>query len=173
MKPGGAIHSLAEFYAHALALENEASARYQELGDQMAVHHNRATAELFFWLSRIEGEHADQIAARARGTQLPVIQPWDYQWVGLESPESAAYDSASYLMTPYQALEIALENEKRAAEFFETVAKASRDPSVRELAEEMAAEERKHVEYVRRAMAGQAPPEPDWDADLNPPQEPE
>jgi rubrerythrin len=168
---GAAIDTLGEFLAHALAIEREAVARYEELADQMTAHNNRTAADLFLWLSRIEGEHAQQVARRISGVALPAIQPWDYKWIGLESPESAAHEDAHYLMTPYHALEIALENERRAAQFFERVAQTTRDDAVRKLAEEMAAEERQHVGYVQGAMAKQAHPEQGWDEDLDPGQE--
>jgi rubrerythrin len=170
---GAPIHSVPEFLAHALAIEEEAAARYRELGDQMAVHNNLAAAELFFWLSRIEADHAKQMASRAEGITLPAIDPWDHKWGGFESPESAAHEDVHYLMTPFQALEIAQANERRAAQFFERVAQTTQDDAVRRLAQEMAADERQHVTYVERAMAKHARPAEDWDADLNPAQEPE
>jgi rubrerythrin len=173
MSQGAPIHSLAEFLAHALAIEQEAAARYRELGDQMAVHNNPAAAELFYWLARIEADHAKQVTGRTEGVALPVIDPWDYIWTGFESPESAAHEDAHYLMTPFQALEIAHANEQRAAQFFERVAQTTRDEAVRRLAQEMAADERQHVAYVERAMANHARPAEDWDEDLNPAQEPE
>jgi rubrerythrin len=170
---GAGIHSLPEFLAHALAIEQEAAARYQELGDQMVAHNNSAVAELFFWLSRIEADHAEQVARKAQGVGLPAIQPWDYKWIGFESPESAAHEDAHYLMAPFQALEIALANEQRAAQFFERVAGTTRDESVRNLAQEMAADERQHVVYVERAMAKHARPDADWAEDLDPAHEPD
>jgi rubrerythrin len=172
MSHGTPIHALPEFLAHALAIEQEAAARYRELGDQMAVHNNLAVAELFFWLARIEADHAMQVASRAERITLPVIAPWDYKWVGFESPESAAREDAHYLMTPFQALEIAHANEQRAARFFEGVTQTTRDDAVRKLAQEMAAEERQHATYVERAMAKHARPDERWDEDLDPAQEP-
>lgn len=173
MSPGAEIHSLSEFLAHALAIEQEAAARYQELGDQMTAHNNPAAAELFLWLSGIEAEHAEQVARQAQGVGLPTIQPWDYKWIGFESPESAAHEDAHYLMTPFHALEIALANEQRAAQFFEHVASTTRDESVRKLAQEMAADERQHVVYVEHAMAKHARPGTDWAEDLDPAHEPD
>ena len=173
MSQGASIDSLPEFLAHALAIEQEAAGRYQELGDQMTAHNNTAAAELFFWLAQIEAQHAQQVARRSEGIALPAIEPWDYQWVGFESPESAAYEGAHYLMTAFHALEIARANEQRAAQFFERVAQTTRDEAVRKVALEMAADERQHMAYVERAMAKHARPSEDWDEDLNPPQEPE
>jgi rubrerythrin len=164
------IHSLPEFYAHALAIEEEAAARYRELGDQMTEHHNPGAAELFFRLAGLERKHAAEIGRRAQGVSLPQIAPWGYQWQGAESPETAPHESAHYLMTPWHALELALANEKRAVEFFESVARTSRDEAVARLAQEFAAEERMHVTYVEQALASQADPTAGWDEDLDDPQ---
>jgi rubrerythrin len=164
------IQSLPEFYAHALAIEEEAAARYQELGDQMAEHHNAAAAELFFWLAGLERKHAAEIGRRARSVSLPQIAPWDYKWQYAESPETAPHESAHYLMTPWHALELALASEKRAVEFFESVARTTRDEAVAQLAREFAAEERIHVTYVEQALAEQADPTAGWDEDLDDPQ---
>jgi len=164
------IHSLPEFYAHALAIEEEAAARYQELGDQMTEHHNQAAAELFFWLAGLERQHAVDIGKRAQGVALAQIAPWDYKWQSAESPETASPESAHYLMTPWHALELALANEKRAVEFFETVARTTPDDAVARLAREFAAEERIHVSYVEQALAKEADPTAGWDEDLDDPQ---
>jgi len=164
------IQTLPEFYAHSLAIEQEAAARYRELRDQMSVHHNEEAAKLFDWLAGIEDKHAQEIARRARDVALPEIAPWDYEWQGMESPESAPHDSAHYLMTPVQALEVALENERRAAEFYDRVARTSEDQAVRKLAEEFAAEERQHIGYVEDALAKQDDPTIGWDEDLDDPQ---
>lgn len=164
------IGSLPEFYAYALAIEEEAAARYQELGDQMTEHHNRAAAQLFFWLAGLERQHAAEIARRAQGLPLPEIAPWDYRWQSAEAPETTPHEAAHYLMTPWHALELALANEKRAVEFFDNVARTTRDEAVARLAREFAAEERIHVAYVERALAEQADPTAGWDEDLDDPQ---
>ena len=164
------IESLPEFYAHALAIEQEAAARYRELADQMTVHHNEEVAKLFQWLAGVEDKHAEEIAAHAQSIALPQIAPWDYEWQGMESPESAPHEAAHYLMTPVHALEVALENERRAAEFFERIARTASDEAVRKLAEEFAADERQHVTYVEQALAKQNDPTIGWDEDLDDPQ---
>lgn len=166
----GGIASLAEFYAHALAIEAEAAERYGELAHAMAEHHNDRVADLFHRLARMEADHAREIRVRSASLPLPRIPPWEYRWEGVESPEAASYEEAHYLMTPYHALQLALRNEQRAVEFFEKVARSSPDAQVRALAAEFAAEERQHVGYVERALGQEARPTLGWDEDLDPPQ---
>ena len=62
------------------------------------------------------------------------------------------------LMTPRQALAIALHAEQRAQAFFEYVYWTSLDPALRALAREMAAEEREHVAFVASLL--ERTPEP-------------
>lgn len=56
-------------------------------------------------------------------------------------------------MTPQQALTLALDNEKRAYEFFADVVDDSTDETVREMAAEFAAEEEEHVAWVEEWLA--------------------
>ena len=57
MSESAGIRSVADFYAHALAIEREAAERYQQLADQMLTHHNRPSAEFFDRLARMETDH--------------------------------------------------------------------------------------------------------------------
>jgi len=56
------------------------------------------------------------------------------------------------VMTPRQALGIALAAEKRAQAFFERVFTTADDPALRTLAREMAAEEQEHVVLIERLL---------------------
>ncbi len=55
-------------------------------------------------------------------------------------------------MTPHGALAVALEAEKRAQTFFESVLMTAEDPALRGLAREMAAEESAHVMLIERLL---------------------
>jgi rubrerythrin len=167
------IATVPEFLAHALAIELEATARYRDLADQMEVHRNAPAAELFAKLARLESQHAQQLRARTSGVVLPSIAPWDYRWPMTESPESAPFSSAHFLMTPYHALALALEAEERARAFFADIAAHTPSPEVRAMAEELEREEVEHVAAVRRLLAHEPPPPDDWAESLDPPNEPE
>jgi rubrerythrin len=56
-------------------------------------------------------------------------------------------------MTPCQALELALDNEKRAYEFYNDVVDDSTDERVRELASDFAVEEEQHIAWVEEWLA--------------------
>jgi rubrerythrin len=166
-----AFTSLRDFYAHALAIEQEAAHRYQELAQQMELHNNPAVAETFQRLARMEGDHAERIAKAAPDVDTSTIPAWEYRWQGLESPESASYYRARYLMTPFHALEIALENEQRAAAFFETVARSTPNHEIKALAQQFAADERTHIAHVEAALKRAERPSLGFDHDLDDPRE--
>jgi rubrerythrin len=157
-----------EFMARACALEAEAAARYADLAHLMRAHHNADVAALFDKLARIEGLHRDQILARMGWTAAP--DPDAFRWETPEGPETTDYGDLHYLMTPWHALKLAEHNERRAAEFFEGLAKSEALPAdLRAAAVETAGEEREHVRLIQEWLARVPEPEPGWDEDPDPP----
>ena len=169
-KPSAAaVRNMNELMAYAYALEIEAAERYAEFADAMETHNNRAVAELFRKLARIEHKHAEQILEEMRWTAPPSSPIGGYQWQGLEGPETADFATLHYLMQPYHALEIALLNEKRAFEFFSGLVRRATTDKVKRAAKEMAGEEAEHVRLIEDWMKKVPRPEPQWDVDLDPP----
>ena len=169
-KPGVAptFESVAEFFAQALAIEIEASERYDELADQMEVHNNHHIAEIFRKMARIEGLHRDEIKRRA-GDALVGGRPASFSWLAPEGPEAINLHDVHYKMTPRQALMLARHNEERATEYFEAIAREATDPEIKAFALTMAEDERHHVELVDKWLEKYDPDDPDWDEDLDPP----
>jgi len=162
------IANASEFMVHAYAMEAEAAERYAEFADSMEVHNNLEVAELFRKLSRIEQRHADQILEQMGWKQSPVSSA-DYRWEGIEGPETADPTELHYLMQPYHALQIALINEKRARDFFAHLAKATTNAGVRKGALEMREEEAEHVRLIEGWLQRTPKPDPNWEADQDPP----
>ena len=158
-----------ELLAHALIIELEAVQSYQELADQMRECGNDDVAELFEKMSVLEDEHATKIRETARDVEIPELAPWEFRWSDLEPPENIDIAGVHYLMTPYQALSLALDNELRAMAFFNTIAEDSSDDEVRSLAQEFANDERQHVAWMKEWLAKYPPPDDDWDYDPDPP----
>jgi rubrerythrin len=156
------IESTTELYAHALAIEREAAARYTEFARFMEDHDNLPVAALFSRLAQIESEQAEAIAARARGQTLPMPEASEHAWVDAGAPETVAHEFIFRLMTPHDALRIALEAEHRARDWFEQIFAASSDPDVKMLAASMLQEENRHIAWVERALAADPDPNPDW-----------
>lgn len=136
------IRTTAELYAHALAMEEEAAHRYVDFALRANAEGHAGLADLFWTLGRAEGEHYAALLRRADQEKLflPAVPERRHRWIDAE-PEGAARDFVLRLMTPRQALAIALEAERRSRDFFNAAAHSAQDPQVRTLARDMAAEE--------------------------------
>lgn len=164
-----ASFTLDELLAHALVIELEAVQSYLDLAAQMHECGNDAVAELFAKMAEYEQEHADKIRKQAGDIKLPEFAPWEYRWPGFEPPENIDAAGIHYLMTPHQALKLALDNEMSALTFFEGIANSNSEMRVRSLAEEFAEDERQHVAWMEDWLSEYPPPDPDWDYDPDPP----
>lgn len=158
------IESASELYTHAIAIEREAAKRYSELAERMADLGNEAVAELFGRLAGFEAEHLETLIRRTQGVTLPEPATYGYQWLDAAAPETAARELVFRLLTPRQALAIALAAEQRAQAFFEGVFMTADDPALRGLAQEMAMEEQEHVAMVERLLERTPESSVDWDA---------
>lgn len=156
------IACVAELYAHAIAIEGEAAARYAEFAERMDDLGNEAAADIFATLARLETEHLDQLLKRTAGMKLPKFGAQEYRWLDAGAPETAARELVFRLMTPRHALEIALAGEKRAAAFFESALMTAGDAVLRSLAAEMAADEADHIEMLERLLESTPSPVVDW-----------
>ena len=151
-----------EFYAHALAIEREAAERYTEFAGWFADHGEDVLAGLCHNLARFEREHYHQLVRGCEGLAIPAIDDVAYRWLDGISPESGARELFYRAAQPKHLLEIALEGEIRARDFFVWTARTSRSKGVRELAAIMAAEEAEHIAWVTHAIEYQ-PRQPDWE----------
>lgn len=156
------FQSVAELYAHAIAVESEAAARYAELGQYMEDLGNDLVGDLFLRFARLGNAHEAELRRRAAGMQLPQLAPGEYAWIDVAAPQTAAHEFVLHLLTPHGALEIALAAERSAEAFFEAVESQSRDPAVVALAAEMADEEREHVSRVEGLIARTPETGIDW-----------
>lgn len=145
--------SVAELLLHALVIELEAVQRYQQLSEMMEQTGNHKVAKIFAKMSAIEAAHAATIDEHIKGRKLPMLTPNQYLWPGIEPPENTDSGRLFHLMTPCQAMSLALDNEKRAYEFFANVVDDSTDEQVREIAADFAVEEEQHIAWVEEWLA--------------------
>jgi rubrerythrin len=101
------MKTVAHLYAHAIAIEREAAARYSEFAERMADLGNEAAAEVSATLARLEAEHLDELVKRTAGMGLPELAAHEYAWLDAGAPETAARELVFRLLTPRQALEMA------------------------------------------------------------------
>jgi rubrerythrin len=161
--------SLTDLYAIAWQIEADAAERYVLLADQMEMHNNPALAAIFRDLARAEGLHGDEICRMAGGLDLPAHARRVAQWNSGESPETADLAGAHYLMTPHDAIRMALASEERALDFFKGFLAEARDPEVVQLAKELVAEETEHVALCHRLLSRYPPPAAGAVEDPDPP----
>ena len=134
----------------AILIEEEAMERYEEFADQMELHHTPEAAEFFRAMVGYETKHRDELRLRrqslfpAENSQMDPSMLWD-----VEAPE---YDMARAFMSARQAMEVALECEIKAHDYFEKALATVSDREVRLLFEELREEEVEHQRLVRKQM---------------------
>jgi len=146
------IETAGELLAHAYQMELEAQERYVYLAEQMEMHNNVDLAKLFRELARVEGIHASDILEQMKGMEVSQIRPLDYKWSGSESPEMIDMGDMHYMMTPHQALMLALKAEQNAFDFFDHLVKSTDNQEIKQFAAEFAEEEQEHVELVLKEL---------------------
>lgn len=150
--PPEAVHSLAELFAIAYALEEEASTRYRELAARMREHDALDTAAIFEHLAEEERSHRDQVTGWSVQRTGMAPKAADVRWDIPDTfdDEAAGELAGSWLATPYRALSMAVRNEERTFAFWTYVAAQADDAAIRQAAETMAREELEHVSLLRR-----------------------
>ena len=153
LKSTDAINTLPVLLAHALAMETEAAERYGELADQMETHRKTAVAAIFRRLEKAEKEHLGDLTAMCSKVDLPHIAPWDYKWRHSESPEVIDFTKVHYQLSVREAILLAFEHERKAAEFYAGIAQTATDADVQKLARQFAEEEQEHIGWLEAWLA--------------------
>jgi rubrerythrin len=166
---GPKISNLADLFAAAYQSEADAVDRYVMLATQMEVHNNMDLVCAFRDLASAEAIHRDEIQRLAGDIDVVTHARTVAKWNKGESPEQADLGAAHYLMTPWHALQLALDGEKRALAFFASVAETANDPAVKKMAAEFVEEEAEHVNLVNRLLLKHPKPRESWSDDPDPP----
>lgn len=165
------LDSVSDMLAFVLAVENEASERYAEMAEAMDAHNNTKVAEIFREMADIEELHAEGVQRQITQLNLESVPKTEYQWTSPEGPETGDFSDLHYLMTPREALLLALHNEKRAAAYFADIAEKVSNDEVKKMAREMATEEQEHVQWVEKWLLDYPEDENEWVEDNDPPVE--
>ena len=165
------LESVSEMLAFVLAVETEASERYAEMAESMDAHNNTKVAEIFREMADIEELHAEGVQRQVAELNLEYLPKADYKWSAPEGPETGDFSDLHYLMTPREALLLALHNEKRAAVYFADIAEKVTNDDVKKMAQEMAEEEREHVQWVEKWLLDYPEDENESIEDVDPPVE--
>ena len=165
----GAINTLPELLAHALAMETEAAERYGELADQMESHRKAGVAAIFRRLEKAEKEHLGDLTEMCSKVELPHIAPWDFKWNHSESPEAIDFTKVHYQLSVREAILLAFEHERKAAEFYAGIALTTTDTEVQKLARQFAEEEQQHIGWLEAWLAECGPGDAQATEDPDPP----
>lgn len=155
------INTVPRFYAHAIAIEHEAAERYREFADHMK-DRSRDAAVLFEQLARDGFDHARELTNRIHGARLPRLRPGAHTWLDKGTPLMAAHEWVFRLLSPRDALKVAMHAEQRAKRFFDHVAQTTRDEGVKALAGVFLKEEGEHIARMKRAFQKLPNPVIDW-----------
>ncbi|MCC6408724.1 MAG: ferritin family protein [Planctomycetes bacterium] len=138
----------------AVTIEEEARDRYLELADALSIAHTPEASEFFRKMARMEEKHRVALLTKRRASfgdrpsTVGRLQIFD-----VEAPD---YDTVRAFMTVRQALDVALQSERKAHAFFKAALAETSDPEARFLFAELVAEESDHEAYVQAEIARQA-----------------
>ena len=162
-------HLLAQVYA----MKCESEDRLQDLIDSLKQHNNSAAADIFSRTIKLIQDSIKNIEYRAQGMQLPEIPPWESQWYCEEQPDCQCIENAHYLMTPLQALELAIFNEKRLQEFFKEQIDNEFNEEISLIAKEFLIQENKLTVQMRSWKEQLKNSQTEQNEDFDPPNVPE
>jgi rubrerythrin len=135
----------------AISIEEEAKERYDDFAEQMDAHRTPDTAKFFRFMAANEVKHAEKLAAQRQ--DLFGNEPSTADTSLLYDIEAPEFDAARAFMSVRAALDVAMESEIKAYEFYdEALAKIS-DAEVRELFLELRDEEAQHQEMIKEIVA--------------------
>ena len=115
------MDTVEEFLAHSIKLEQEAALRFGQLADAMESLRQQEVSKLFRQLSDYSRMHQADAQARAGFRDIPEMKADDFKWPGLESPETAAIWGTDPFISRDLGLEIALEAETGAFNWYKNV----------------------------------------------------
>jgi rubrerythrin len=135
----------------AVAIEEEAKERYDEFAEQLEAHHTDEVAKFFRFMSDNEVKHAEVLAAersRLFGSEASTADTSVI--IEVEAP---SYDGARAFMSINDALEVALNAEIKAFEFYDSALPSLDDEELEKLFIRLRDEEVRHQEMIKEIMA--------------------
>lgn len=142
----------------AILIEEEARERYKEFQGIVGGRYRGDASDVFRDMAGFEARHHAQLLDRRTRLFKDAPRRVDRSW--FEEVEAPGRGAPRVFMGPRQAFQVALESEEKAHDFFAEALPHLGDPRVKELFEELKAEELEHQERIREAMA-KLPPGPD------------
>ena len=134
----------------AILIEEEAKERYEHFVELIGTRYPGDAADIFAAMAKNEAQHKAQLSARRRELfgDSPIRVNRDMIW-DVEAPDQGR---PRVFMSPYQAMEVAMEGEIKAHNFFRDALATVADKSVRELFSELKDEELEHQRLLQQWM---------------------
>lgn len=146
----------------AVLIEDEAKERYEEFAQQMELHHTPDAARFFSAMAVNETKHRDEL--NERRTRLFGNAPRTVTRDMLWDVEAPGFEQAEMFMSARRAMEVALECEVKAHDYFAAALPHVKDPDVKALFDELRLEEVEHQDMVKAVM-DKLPAEPELSAE--------
>jgi len=148
---GFSVLSLRDTLDLAIAIEEEAKERYDEFAEQLEAHRTPEVAKFFRFMSDNEVKHAEVLAAQR--ADLFGNEPSTADTSVLFDIEAPDYDGARAFMSINDALEVALNAEIKAYEFYHDALPSVSEETVKKLFVRLRDEETRHQEMIKEIMA--------------------
>jgi len=153
----------------AVMIEKEAEERYLLFADQIGQRYPGDAANFFAMMARNEQRHGAELSERRHSLfgDAPSRVTKDMIGSDIEAPEDG---KAIRYMSPRHALEVAMESEIKAYEFYNSILPFIRDEAARKLIEILREEEVEHQRLLNEKKAGYADSlESDFDPEIDAP----
>lgn len=138
------------FLKHAIQLERDAARRFEDLAHSMQSVGNTEVERLFRRLGEFSRRHLESAVARGGFRQLPELTNDEFEWPEGVTPEAASWRGVDSQLDALSALELALQGERSGMNYYEAIARTTRDAEVAQLARSFALEESQHVAELQR-----------------------
>ena len=135
----------------AVLIEKEAEERYLLFASQLGERYRGDAADFFAMMARNEQRHGKELAERRR--LLFGNAPSRVTADMIEDIEAPETGKPRPFMSTRHALEVAMESEVKAYEFFDQALPGIQDSAVRKLFEELRDEEAEHQELLNKQKA--------------------
>ncbi len=144
--------NLHELYAHALAVEREATKRFAELERFAREAGMEHIADELESIGNEEREQYEALAVGTAGRELPPISSWEYapHFLGPQADVVRAPRNGA------EALALAISIERRTQNFYVDVAEHATDDTMCAFAAEMAVDEGRHIARLERLLVREA-----------------
>jgi erythrin-vacuolar iron transport family protein len=155
--------SLVDALDLAIFIEDEAKERYEEFAEQMKQHGTPEAERFFRSMAVNEAKHGSEL--RERRLRLFPAAPRAVTREMLWDVEAPEYETVRMFMSAREAMEVALEAEIKAHDYFDSALPFVTNGDVKALFEELREEEVEHQELVKAVLA-KLPADPGTDPEL-------